>query len=211
MRAADLSGVRAYWEALRAGALVPARAQVDPRGIESALDIAFLAERIAPGQARLRIAGMRLNDLMCMEVRGMPLSALILPDSRQRFADALEQVFAGPAIVELALRAPAKLGLAALDARMLLLPLRDEIGQITRALGALALQGRVGATTRRLDVLGVQVNPLRPLQAADAPDVPPPAPASNRTPEPGFAEPPAPFAAPPRKRPRLRLIRNDED
>lgn len=201
MRASDLNAVRAYWEALREGELVPARAQVDPRGIASALDIAFLVERIAPGLARLRIAGRELNELMCMEVRGMPLSALIMPESRDSFAATLEKVFATPARAELALRAPSRLGHSALDGRMLLLPLRDDSGQVTRALGALALQGRLGSTTRRLDVLRSEVTPLQ-APAADP---------SVRLAETGFAEPPAGFEAPPRKRPSLRLVRNDDD
>ena len=60
-RALDL--VEAYWTALRGARLVPSRSEVDPRGIEAALDRAFVAERIAPGVARLRLAGAHLADL----------------------------------------------------------------------------------------------------------------------------------------------------
>ena len=39
----------AYWEALRRGQLIPKRSDVDPRGIEAALEHAFILERIAAG------------------------------------------------------------------------------------------------------------------------------------------------------------------
>ncbi|MEC9102783.1 MAG: PAS domain-containing protein, partial [Pseudomonadota bacterium] len=67
--------VEAYWQAIRAGRLVPRRSDIDPRGIERALEFAFVAERIATGLGRLRIAGSHLTDLLGMEVRGMPLTA----------------------------------------------------------------------------------------------------------------------------------------
>ncbi|NCU21311.1 PAS domain-containing protein, partial [Candidatus Falkowbacteria bacterium] len=85
-----LADLRSYWEALRQGRPVPARAEVDPRGIERALDYTFLLERIAPGMGRFRLAGMHLNDLMGMEVRGMPLSTFFAPLSRKPAAELLE-------------------------------------------------------------------------------------------------------------------------
>ena len=76
---AAIAQVEAYWEALRGTRIVPKRSEIDPRGIEGALENAFIVERVAPGIARLRIAGSHLNDLMGMEVRGMPLTALFNP------------------------------------------------------------------------------------------------------------------------------------
>ncbi|MCB2111761.1 MAG: PAS domain-containing protein, partial [Rhodobacteraceae bacterium] len=70
MRFHSISVVRAYWEALRAGREVPYRSEIDPRGIESALEHTFVLERIAPRIARFRLAGVHLCDLMGMEVRG---------------------------------------------------------------------------------------------------------------------------------------------
>jgi hypothetical protein len=196
---AGLSSLRAYWEALRGDAIAPERAQIDPRGIESALPIAFLAEEIAPGIARLRVAGGQLGRLMGMEVRGMPISALIAPDSRDDFAGVLRRVFAQPAIAEIALRGAPGLTQPRLEGRMLLLPLRANDGKISRLLGGIALQGRVGLAPRRLTLVGMQLTPLGTTAEAKAE-------------EPGFADPPAPFApAPPRGRPVLRVISNDDD
>ncbi|HHB80338.1 MAG TPA: PAS domain-containing protein, partial [Aliiroseovarius sp.] len=92
-----LSQVEAYWEGLRNGRPMPARAEVDPRGISDALEYAFVREKIAPGMARLRVAGHHLNDLLGMEVRGMPFSALFLPEARGKLQEAMETAFTAPA------------------------------------------------------------------------------------------------------------------
>src|SRR5690606_32280451 len=59
-----LTDLRDYWQSLRRGRAVPARADVEPHGISRALDHAFVLERIAPGAARFRLAGRHLIDLM---------------------------------------------------------------------------------------------------------------------------------------------------
>ena len=103
---AIIAQLEAYWEALRGGNLLPKRSEVDPRGIEAALEYAFILERIAPGIARMRIGGSHLNELMGMEVRGMPLTALFAPNARRQIADGLEDVFQTPAIATLRLTSP---------------------------------------------------------------------------------------------------------
>ena len=110
---APLAQVEAYWEALRGTRLMPNRAEIDPRGIENALEYSFIVERIAPGIARLRIAGSHLSDLMGMEVRGMPLTAFIAPGSRRRVSDTLEEVFETPATCTLTLRSEENPGMPA--------------------------------------------------------------------------------------------------
>ena len=93
MTKAIVDEVRTYWEALRAGRPVPLRSEVDPRGIEGALDCSFILERMAPRVARFRVAGGHLNDLMGMEVRGMPLTAMFSPASRGEVGAILADVF----------------------------------------------------------------------------------------------------------------------
>ena len=144
-----LAQVRGYWEALRHGAHVPSRLQVDPRGIEDALSQTFILDRIAPGHARFRIAGMHLADLMGMDVRGMPLSSIIEPSARAGFAAGLEQVFAHPALLSLDLEAERGIGRPSLSGRMLILPLADEAGLVRMALGCLVTAGTVGRGPRR--------------------------------------------------------------
>lgn len=149
---APLRQVEAYWTALRNGRVVPARSDIDPRGIEGALEFAFIAERIAPEHARIRIAGSHLCDLMGMEVRGMPLSALISPVSRNRTAGLIASIFDDPAILDLSLTAERRLGKPALSGRMLLLPMSDDFGDISRVLGCIVSDGRIGRAPRRFEV-----------------------------------------------------------
>lgn len=207
--------VEAYWEALRAGSGVPRRSDVEPRGIESALENAFILERIAPGLARLRIAGMHLSDLMGMEVRGMPVSSFILPASRAGFGEALERVTAGPARVTLTLEAETGLGKPPLDGRMVLLPLQSDLGDVSRVLGCFETRGRIGRGPRRFDVIETALEPI--ALAPPGADAAAPAPATLEGH--GFREAQARFdgingaGARPSRRPGapyLRLIKTDE-
>lgn len=152
--------VRAYWEGLRSGGNLPTREQIDPRGIEGALHGAFLVERIAPGIGRLRIAGMTLVELMGMEVRGMPLTALFAPSGRARLSAGLEQVFTRPAVAKLWLEADRGIGRSALQARMMLLPLRGDGTRADVALGCLDLVGAPGCAPCRMTLRDLRLEPL---------------------------------------------------
>ena len=155
-----LAGLRGYWDSLRQGRAIPSRQDVSPLGLRHALDYAFILERIAPGAARFRLAGRHLIDLMGMEVRGMPLCAVMQPGSRGRISDVLETVFQGPQIAELTLHSPTAYGRAGLDGKMLLLPLRSDLGDVNRALGCLVTEGTLGMTPRRFDLLSDRADPV---------------------------------------------------
>lgn len=135
---APLAALRRHWEALRPSGGLPCRGQIDPRALDGALTQSFLLQRIAPGLARFRIAGLALHDLTGMDLRGMPLSCLFDSASRTRLQPLLEQLFAGPALLTLDLALPQGLGRGERAARMILLPLADAQGQATLALGALS-------------------------------------------------------------------------
>ena len=188
-----LAELRGYWEALRMDGSLPARDRIDPRGMAGALDRCFLAERIAPGLARLRLAGSALCDLLGMELRGMPLSALFLPESRMRLAAALEPVFAAPAILDARVEGEGGWGRPALRARMVVLPLTGSEGAVDVALGAICLPNDTGRAPRRLG-LGRAVH-----ERLTAPVV---------APAPAFAEAHRPWRAAP-GRAHLRLVKNE--
>lgn len=122
-----LAQVRGYWEGLRRGADLPARAAIDPRGLGGVLDRVFLAERIGRGLVQVRIAGSGLADFAGMDVRGLPLSCLFAAESRNQLAVTLERVFTEPAVAEVDLGSDRAAG-GGLVARLLLLPLADEGG-----------------------------------------------------------------------------------
>ncbi len=202
---APLSQVEAYWEALRSGRDIPRRAEIDPRGIESALEFAFILERITPGVARMRIAGNHLHLLMGMEARGMPLTSFFRADDRQRIGDVLEEVFQTPATAELSMTGGQG---AALEARMILLPLKSDLGDVSRILGCLMSKGEIGLAPHRLTLRTATV---RALDCAPRPVTPQLcAETGQRS---GFQEPATPFDAAGKNRTRpsyLRLIKSDD-
>ena len=202
------------------GRMVPMRSEVDPRGMERSLEYTFILERIAPGLARFRLNGMHLNDLLGMDVRGMPFTSFFTPKSRQMVMDTLEAVFDDPQTAEMTLKGERSIGKPALDAKLILLPLRSDLGEITRIMGCLVSSGPIGRAPRRFNVLDTKMKTLRGT-GRHAPNVAPkpkaPAPVS------GFAESKIPFVSasdsrnavknekgPSDKRPALRLVKSDD-
>jgi hypothetical protein len=147
-----LREVEAYWELLRDGRLVPDRGEVDPRGFPGALSQSFLLERIAPGLARIRVTGRHLCDLMGIDMQGLPLTSLFLPEARPAIIEVLSAVFEEPAVARAKLSSPGGIGRRKLEARLLILPLRDDQGDVTRAVGCLVAEGPIGRTPRRFAV-----------------------------------------------------------
>ncbi len=218
---APLAQVEAYWEALRGSRLMPNRAEIDPRGIEQALEYSFIVERIAPGIARLRIAGSHLSDLMGMEVRGMPLTSFITPGSRRQISDILEEVFETPATCSLQLHSAKGAGLPPLDARMILMPLKSDLGDVSRILGALVSVGEMGRSPRRFDVTQSALRPI--VSGTEAPVIKRSQPAVEPGKKPtlspeaqklqaGFNEQSVPFRSetPRKDAPYLRLVKSDD-
>lgn len=191
---------RAYWESLREeGGVIPARADIDPRGLATALDCVFVGERIGTGLIRLRIAGMSLTDVAGLDMKGLPISTLFIPEARLRLAQVVERVFTLPQVAEFHLDAERSIGRPALEARLLLLPLRSTTGAVDLVLGCLATDGQVGRAPRRFGILrAIEERIVLPTTAA-----------TPHQAERAFAEPPAPTLCPPRPlrgRPHLRLV-----
>ncbi|WP_050602479.1 PAS domain-containing protein [Ruegeria sp. 6PALISEP08] len=198
----SLSPIRqaeAYWTALLSGDGVPTRSQIDPRGLENILQYTFILERIAPGLARFRLAGSHLNALTGMEVRGMPLTAFFQPDDRGGVMNVLEQVFAAPAVAELGVISGGILGRTRMQARMILLPLKSDLGDVTRVLGVMVADGAIGKTPRRFSISDTRIKPVADIQV-QTPAAPKPAH--------GFAEKEDEFKRPAK---HLRLVVSRDD
>ncbi|MCZ4351329.1 PAS domain-containing protein [Roseovarius aestuarii] len=198
----DIDDFLSYWTRMRCNGDVPRRSDIDPRGIEALLSNAFIVERIAPGLARFRIAGSHLSDLMGMEVRGMPLSAFFNSDHRGALSDALVEVFDAPATLHMDLSSKGRAGAPAMSGQLIVLPLRSDLGDVSRALGCLVTKGTPGRGPRRFDIDEVRITKIDLGQGItlDMPKSTAPAPT-------GFAED---RAAPLSKaeRPYLRLVKN---
>lgn len=112
-----------YWHNLSNGT-VPYRSDLDPRGLPDALRNIVLMERISTGNARIRISGRYLCDVLHEDGRGLPYSLLFDGESRSLALDILNQVFEA--------ECPKTLWLGCEDGRwsgkMTLFPLRDAYG-----------------------------------------------------------------------------------
>ncbi|MEM9581999.1 MAG: PAS domain-containing protein [Pseudomonadota bacterium] len=184
-----LAQIRSYWEELRAGRLMPLRSEIDPREMSPFLEVCFVLERQEPGDIRFRLAGMGVNDLMGMEVRGMQLRSLIAPEGRAQFSQQIDTLFTEPEIQVYKLMAEAG-NSPPLTANMLLLPLKSDDGEADRAIGCLTTDGIVGIPPRRFNVSELQrtslVTGLSQINAVITPKPSPLHPA-------GFAEKAQPF------------------
>lgn len=149
-----IAEVHAYWEALRRDSRLPRRMDIDPRGIARALENAFLIERIGTGIARFRIAGMIFHELVGMDVRGMPLSALFLGEARLPLQVDLERLFHSPAKVSLALRSEGGFSRPEIEARLMMLPVSGLGGKCDLALGCIEISGEAGRAPRRFRISG---------------------------------------------------------
>ena len=204
-----------YWESLRAGRTAPLRSEIDPRKIENALEHAFILERNGNHNARFRIAGMQLCTLMGMEIRGMPATALIAPDSRAQFTRLIERLFSTPEILELQLEAPCP-GRETLTGQMLLLPMKNDAGEVSRVLGCLVTTGHIASPPNRFAIQSMKTTRIIATRGEDRS-------ASSHQPTDGqtvagFAEPRSTFVPRP-KRPKgakgatvnyLRLVKTDD-
>jgi hypothetical protein len=185
--------LRAYWEALRLNGALPDRSRIDPRGLADHLEHIILVERIAPGHCRLRLAGSAVHDVLGMEARGMPLTAILEPASRTKLSERLDAVFDEPAILDIWLTGERGIGRPALTGRLLLLPLAND-GQRSKgeAIGCLLTSGMIGRTPRRFAETGM----TRERIATGGLLAHPVSPKPSWLPHEGFADQPRDFAAP---------------
>ena len=175
--------VEGYWHGLCFGSPLPHRRDIDPRGMEQALAFAFVLERVAPGVCRFRIAGQHLNELMGLDVRGMPLTAMFTVQARRDISRIVETVCAEPCIKEVFIKGGKSIGRGELAGKIFLAPLLDEAGQVTRILGCLQTNGTIGRQPRRFAITEVYTKDLN----APRPRLP----ENHGLAE--FAESPAPF------------------
>lgn len=213
-----LSQIEAYWEALRGDARAPTRQRIDPRGLEGALGVTFLAEALddphhpnrprllRPTVVRLRLAGQMIRDAMGMEVRGMMLSALVQPAERPVLTALIDRVLGEGARITVHLVAPRAGVRPPVAARLLMLPVTDRDGRMTRILGGLSAPGLPVASDasggpRRFLITGHDTRPPADLAEVGARAALTGAPAPRREPAMGMAEPTGSFTPAPRLRP----------
>lgn len=154
-----LKKVEAHWAEKRNFGSIPSQADLAPEPLNDALSYCFILERLSPTIARFRVAGQGLNDLLRLEARGMPLSAIFTPEGRAQLGPIINAVCEVPEIVEIPVTASRGIIGGPLRGRVLLLPLKDVEGKLTRIFGALIVDGTPGRRALRFDI-----DPLVPLR-----------------------------------------------
>ncbi len=147
-----IAELRCYWEALRVDGAIPHRNQIDPRGFGEALENCVLVESVAPGMARVRIAGKVFTELMGMDIRAMPLSCLFMGDARPQLQADLTNLFSRGTALTLRVDAAQGLGRPPLRGQLQLLPLIGATGRVDLALGCIELSGQMGQQMRRFNI-----------------------------------------------------------
>lgn len=131
-----LNEVKAYWQALRDHHHVPLRADLDPRGIRGALSKSFVLDAADPAEPRFRIFGSDISKLHGRNLRGQPLTEMLASASRKICREILTDVICLPARSQLDFVTEQTNG-QSLELRMVLLPMKDAQGQISKILGCL--------------------------------------------------------------------------
>lgn len=152
-----------YWSSLRSGRRVPLRDALDPRAMSLTLGHSMILDHVRPGTVRVRLGGRVMNGLMGMEVRGLPVRAFFEVTQRARAADLVEEVFTTPATLEMDLVSHTAGGPT--HARMLVLPLQDRDGRVSKAMACIALDRHEPEPPHRFTILRHQRGPLRPHPA----------------------------------------------
>ncbi|MBY6200115.1 PAS domain-containing protein [Maritalea mobilis] len=123
-----------YWNGLRQGRLVPARSEIDPGALSDLLGHAAMLERPRPGTIRFRLAGGRISALMGLEARGMPFRTLFDLDQRPRVTKEVEASFDTVSLLFGSLIPRDAPPGERPETHMVLMPLSDTSGAVTRAL-----------------------------------------------------------------------------
>ncbi len=126
-----------HWESLRVDGETPFRSEIDPRLFPELLENIFILENTAPEQFRIRHSGMMLCEMMGFEVRGQQATSMMQNIYREKLILLLGQVLARPGIAEITLVAQ-DLHDNTISLKMILLPLRDDFGDISRVLGCIS-------------------------------------------------------------------------
>lgn len=207
-----------YWEQLRAGRPCPYRAEVDPRDMTGDARHLFVLEDLGQGNVRFRLAGTALGDAFGYDLRGMSARSIMHGRARESFVALIGETLAEPGVGYARLTAPD--GESVWE--ILLLPLRDNFGNVQRLIGCLhPISGRLpqhdGETAMRFTIEEMSIQPVgaAPSEAGDTQALP------------GFAEGQSVFETGPSgltaidgglagerqdgKRPRLKVVKSDDE
>ncbi len=124
-----------YWDDLRAGRRAPGRIEIDPARIAPILPETMMLEVTAPGSYRFRIAGTRICESLGMELRGINFLALWSPQDQRTLDRTLYAITLHGHATWFQVASTTSHG-DAVTSELILLPLSNADGEITRFMGA---------------------------------------------------------------------------
>lgn len=148
-----------HWNSLREGRLPPFRSEISPRALPEQLDTLFILEMLNPKDVRIRIAGIKICEMIGMEVRGQSPMSFFEENARGRFASVITDVLNGAAIARLSLKTEDKLGNIG-NVEMILLPLRSDFGDVSRIIGCVTVPTDGFTAPIRYHIDSVKLEPL---------------------------------------------------
>ncbi len=125
-----------YWNALRGKEAAPKRSSLDPQNISGLLGDLFILERNSPVKYTFRLAGTRLCSAYGQELRGQSISSFWSESDRESVETLLYSITEDAAAAVIGIQAQSSAG-NSLPLEMLLLPLFQDSGKLTRVLGGL--------------------------------------------------------------------------
>jgi len=153
-----------YWTSLQTGTDLPRRSALDPKAMSRILGHAMILDQVRHGTVRVRLGGNVMHQVMGMDVRGLPIRAFFDLADRTRAVDLIEQVFDTPSTLELDLISEGCDGL--MTGRMLVLPLLDATGAVTKALTVMVTDRVITDAPRRFAVTNATLVPVYGAAAA---------------------------------------------
>ena len=136
-----ISSLEQEWREMCGNELRPSHAGLDPLKMEDTLPFAFVLKRTGPGASRLRVAGQKIHDLFFEDLAGRNFASLFGPASAETAAELMEAAFTLPAITSFSVVAKRSLGRRPVRGQIILLPMRDQQGEVSRILGAVVTDG----------------------------------------------------------------------
>ncbi len=160
MKHAKTRALYDYWNSIREGRLAPFRSEIEPREIAPLLDSTFILEVQSRDSVRFRLAGTRLCESFGMELRGMSALALWHGECRAKVRDVMHRVVTEPCIGHVACTVENRGGFH-YQAEFLYLPLRSDMGEMTRILGCGYYTGENRAFSKLYDPIHHWVDKVR--------------------------------------------------
>lgn len=163
-----LAPIERYWWSACENGCLPVHGDLDPRKLTGFLEYTLLMKRLGRSEARINVAGRHLIDAMGLELTGLPLSLFFTHESRPLLADVTHELFEHRKSVLLEVKFDQGLFRGDGQAQVLMLPLLDQSGTVSRVLGGVALSSTASnaprfdicsSTTRVVDLSRTEPNP----------------------------------------------------